>query len=215
LEAKAFSAGSNLDTTWSRKGLDAAEQGATLEGQRANQQAGYEAEMAVWEAKNAFASHAAANAGIAGMNTGSLAVSQKPTTMGMAASGDFNSYSGKGSSWFGNGSALQGSDVHAQFGFAERFRESAPGVMEAYKATHGSAFADSKWGGAFSLDRQAAYATVGQFGVIADNAPSWAKPFIQNQQDPGRSTEYMVYKNGSGGAPGPQVKMPELNGLPK
>lgn len=215
LEAKAFAAGSNLDTGWDKRGFDMAEGGANLEGQRANQQAGYEADMAVWEAKNAFASHAAANAGIAGMNTGNLAPSQKPTSMAMASGGDFNSYSGKGSSWFGTGSALQGADVQAQYGFGGRFKETAPGIMESYKSSHGSGFADSNWGGAFTLPRQGAYAAVGQFGGIAENAPSWAKPYIQNQQDPGRSTEFMAYKNGSGGAPGPEVKKPELDRLPK
>jgi hypothetical protein len=51
-------------------------------------QAEFEAQSAAWEAKNAFASHASAMGGIAGMNTGALTPGAKPQEMnGLAMSG--------------------------------------------------------------------------------------------------------------------------------
>lgn len=53
--------------------------------------ADYEAQMAVWEAKNAFASHVASMAGIAGMNAGSLSAGSKPAEfVGMSRAGELS-----------------------------------------------------------------------------------------------------------------------------
>jgi hypothetical protein len=47
--------------------------------------------MVAWEAKNQFAAHTSAMAGIAGMNTGGLSAGQKPSDMrGMAMMGELN-----------------------------------------------------------------------------------------------------------------------------
>lgn len=183
-EAKMDAAGKALDTMWDQKGLDMGEAGASMAAQRINQQAGFEAEMAVWEAKNAFAGHAAANAGIAGMNTGNLAPSQKPMSMGMAAGGDFNSQNrGSSGGWFSGQSGAgvsSGGNVQSQYGFGAAFRDQAPAVMASNKAQFGSTQLSGTWndpqvsGGAFTLDSQAAWAGFGQFN---DNpVPDWAKP---------------------------------------
>ncbi len=59
----------------------------------------YEAKSAVWEAKNQFASHVSAMAGIAGMNTGGLNPGAKPDDLtGMAMSGQLSSYRGQAGS---------------------------------------------------------------------------------------------------------------------
>jgi hypothetical protein len=51
------------------------------------------AQMVAWEAKNNFASHASAMAGIAGMNTGALSPGAKPSDMrGMAMMGELDGY---------------------------------------------------------------------------------------------------------------------------
>jgi hypothetical protein len=213
LEAKAFVAGRGLDNNWDKKGLDMASAGAQLEGQRANQQAAYEAEMAVWEAKSAFASHASASAGIAGMNTGSLSATQKPTGMGMASAGEFNSFSGEGSSWFGQGASLQGADIQGQYGFGGHFKHTAPQHMQNYKADYGSTFASSSWGGAFSLDRQAVYAAVGQYGNVTKFFPEAAQFLVENKEaEPNFITsEFQVFQNGSGvNQAAPSVKTPEF-----
>jgi hypothetical protein len=53
----------------------------------------FDTDSAVWEAKNAFASHVASSAGIAGMNAGSLSAGHKPSDMtGMAMNGVLNGY---------------------------------------------------------------------------------------------------------------------------
>jgi hypothetical protein len=57
----------------------------------------YAGQMAVWEAKNQFASHVAGMAGVAGMNAGNLSAGQKPAdivSMGMA--GELNSWGSRG-----------------------------------------------------------------------------------------------------------------------
>ena len=60
-------------------------------------QAEFEAQSAAWEAKNAFASHASAMGGIAGMNTGALAPGPKPQEMtGMTMTGMLDRHSATG-----------------------------------------------------------------------------------------------------------------------
>ena len=53
----------------------------------------FDTDSAVWEAKNAFASHVSSSAGIAGMNAGSLSAGHKPSDMtGMAMNGVLDGY---------------------------------------------------------------------------------------------------------------------------
>ncbi len=57
----------------------------------------YAGQMAVWEAKNQFASHVAGMAGVAGMNAGNLSAGQKPADIvGMGMAGELNSYGSRG-----------------------------------------------------------------------------------------------------------------------
>jgi hypothetical protein len=57
----------------------------------------FDTDSAVWEAKNAFASHVASSAGIAGMNAGSLSAGHKPSDMtGMAMNGVLDGYANSG-----------------------------------------------------------------------------------------------------------------------
>jgi hypothetical protein len=57
----------------------------------------YQGQMAVWEAKNQFASHVAGMAGVAGMNAGNLSAGQKPAdVVGMGMAGELNSYGSRG-----------------------------------------------------------------------------------------------------------------------
>lgn len=78
----------SMDASWRKAAADQAVGGLRDYKGSLGQQAHFEAETAAWEAKNAFASHAAAQAGIAGMNAGSISAGQKPTSSeGMAMSG--------------------------------------------------------------------------------------------------------------------------------
>ncbi len=57
----------------------------------------FDTDSAVWEAKNAFASHVSSSAGIAGMNAGSLSAGHKPSDMtGMAMNGVLDGYANSG-----------------------------------------------------------------------------------------------------------------------
>jgi hypothetical protein len=91
--AGAKAAGFAQDAHWrqSNEGLQAAGKnqyaGNLQEGLR------FDSDSAVWEAKNAFASHVASSAGIAGMNAGSLSAGHKPSDMtGMAMNGVLDGY---------------------------------------------------------------------------------------------------------------------------
>ncbi len=78
----------NMDASWRKAAADQAAGGLRDYKGSLGQQANFEAESAAWEAKNDFAAHAAAQAGIAGMNAGSISAGPKPiNSEGMAMSG--------------------------------------------------------------------------------------------------------------------------------
>ncbi len=88
----ALAAGQNLG--WQGAALDVNSNGMRDYGGKLGSQAEFEAQSAAWEARNEFASHAAASAGIAGMNAGNIAPGQKPQDRdGMAMSGMFDGFS--------------------------------------------------------------------------------------------------------------------------
>ena len=82
-----------MDASWRRSAADQAAGGLRDYKGNLGSQAHFEAESAAWEARNQFASHAAAQAGIAGMNAGSIAPGQKPQdSTGMAMSGMMDNF---------------------------------------------------------------------------------------------------------------------------
>ncbi len=94
LAAQAHQAATELDTKWDTLGQQMRRNGANVHAQRLGQQTQYEAEMAAWEARNAFAGNVLASpqsggiAGAGGWNVGALTPGNKPTTLeGMAMSG--------------------------------------------------------------------------------------------------------------------------------
>jgi hypothetical protein len=148
-----------------------------------NQRAGadYEAKMAEWEARNSFASHAAAQAGIAGMNTGSLAASHKPTDLtGMAMSGQLNSTQrspGATSAWQGSFNAVNDTkgtanyaDPSSKTGF---FGQAAAGVSD-YQGRYGRD----------ALQKQQDLQTSNPFGYLSTaSAPGFSGPFVKPVSD--------------------------------
>jgi hypothetical protein len=144
--------GKNAESVQKGAGFDAQAKQAGLESRGygvygSNQRAGaeYEAKMAEWEARNAFASHASAQAGIAGMNTGSLAAQHKPTDLtGMAMSGQLNAAKREreGSNW--EGSFVSSSNVSGAANYANPeasggFFSNANGQISAWSAANGEA----------------------------------------------------------------------------
>jgi hypothetical protein len=82
-------------------------------------QAEFEAQSAAWEAKNAFASHASAMGGIAGMNTGALAPGPKPQDMnGMAMAGMLDTHAATGNKLTGWSAMTVSSDVRGEASFS-------------------------------------------------------------------------------------------------
>jgi hypothetical protein len=82
---------------YSKEGRGIASSGLRDYGGKLGSHAEFEAQSAAWEAKNEFAAHASAMAGIAGMNAGSLAPGEKPSDMTqMTMGGMLESYSGGG-----------------------------------------------------------------------------------------------------------------------
>jgi hypothetical protein len=86
-------AGASADLAWKKDAANQAANGLNSYSKNLGSQAQFEAESAAWEARSQFASHAAAQAGIAGMNAGSIAPGTKPQdNTGMAMSGMMDSY---------------------------------------------------------------------------------------------------------------------------
>jgi hypothetical protein len=153
-------AGGKLAQDAMAKNAESVQGGAKLEGEAAqarlegraystygqNQRAGaeYEAKMAEWEARNAFASHASAQAGIAGMNTGSLSAQHKPTDLtGMAMSGYLNTGERKGSSgsWGGEFDTtrnISGAANYANPSDSNGFFGSAKSQISAWQSNNGA-----------------------------------------------------------------------------
>lgn len=185
--ADVFATGQGLDTGWRSKALGMESKGANMEADRLGAGSQYEADMAVWEAKNAFASHAAAQAGIAGMNTGNLAPGQKPTNMtGMALDGTLGT------------SAQQ----KAQYG--STFMTSAGKELRGMAQTHGSGWVSSQYGGGFTMAGSVAHtgaAVTGNSG-FADNFSSRVQSSTlmpQGVKDAITAGGYQTYQNGDRG----------------
>lgn len=94
--AKAKAAGISQDAYWNTMEHGQLSTGKNQYAQNLQHQGDFDVQSSVWEAKNAFASHVAASAGIAGMNAGSLNAGQKPTDLtGMAMNGMLDGHSVK------------------------------------------------------------------------------------------------------------------------
>ena len=118
----------------------------------------FDAQMSAWEAKNDFAAHASATAGIAGMNAGSLASTPKPTDMtGMAMNGMLNSSSyDKATGSFINHDA-QGAASYSGKGLQDKIAATRDDGLKNY----GSAYVAQPWvetGRAFSVAEAGGYA---------------------------------------------------------
>jgi hypothetical protein len=88
LARSAHAGAAGLDFGWHKSRTDLSKGGLQGYGQRLGQEADFEANMAAWDAKNAFATHISGAAGVAGFNPGSIAPGPKPTDMaGLASSG--------------------------------------------------------------------------------------------------------------------------------
>jgi hypothetical protein len=178
--ADVFASGQGLDTGWRTKALGMESKGANLEADRLGGGSQYEAEMGVWEAKNAFASHAAAQAGIAGMNTGNLSPGQKPTNMtGMALDGTLGT------------SAQQ----KAQYGSS--FMASAGKDLRGMSQTHGSGWVSSQYGGGFGPSGAVAATFSPDKAKAFEKWASEAMPTASSYLGVG-GTNYQTYQNGSG-----------------
>lgn len=178
--ADVFASGQGLDTGWRTKALGMESKGANMEADRLGAGSQYEADMGVWEAKNAFASHAAAQAGIAGMNTGNLAPTQKPTNMtGMALDGTLG----------------ESAKDKAQYGSS--FMASAGKELRGMSQTHGSGWVSSQYGGGFGP----VGAVAGTFGPDkAQQFEKWASgamPEASKYLGVG-GENYKTYQNGGG-----------------
>lgn len=79
--ANALSAGAQQDAHWEASRRSNLAAGRNAYAQNLSAMNDFETQSAVWEAKNAFASHVAASAGIAGMNAGNLNAGHKPTDL--------------------------------------------------------------------------------------------------------------------------------------
>lgn len=88
LARSAHAGAAGLDFGWHKSRADLSKGGFQGYGQRLGQEADFEANMAAWDAKNAFATHISGAAGVAGFNPGSIGPGPKPTDMaGLASSG--------------------------------------------------------------------------------------------------------------------------------
>jgi hypothetical protein len=102
--ASAKASGFRTDAGWEGGKLGQVKGGKENYASALGSQAEFEAQSAVWEAKNAFASHVASSAGIAGMNAGSLSAGNKPTDFtGGGMSGLYGSKIKDGLSYSGTG----------------------------------------------------------------------------------------------------------------
>jgi hypothetical protein len=176
--ADVFAKGQSLETGWRTRALGMQSKGAGIEAERLGTASRYEADMGAWEAKNAFASHAAAQAGIAGMNTGNLSPGQKPTDMiGMALDGTL-------------GEAAQ---QKAQYGSS--FMASAGQELRGMSKTHGSGWVSSQYGGGFTMLGTISAVAPDSVQQISDhlqqgNTPHWAK-------DAFTTSGYKTYESGN------------------
>ena len=119
----------------------------------------YEAQSAAWEAKNEFAAHASAMAGIAGMNAGSLAPGEKPQQMEQLA------VSGMLDGWGTSGGKATADANNSASSAAWYSTDQLPGKIQAMtdagKAQAGSTGLNQTWtdgGGSYSAFGAAAKA---------------------------------------------------------
>ena len=100
----ALAAGASQAAQWDNMRGSHSAAGRNANAQNLGAQNDFEVQSAVWEAKNAFASHVASSAGIAGMNAGSLSAGQKPSDMtGMAMTGMLGAPVAQKAGYSGNG----------------------------------------------------------------------------------------------------------------
>jgi len=92
--SKSHAAAAGIDFGMQKTRTDLMKGGFQQYGQRLGQEADFEANMAAWDTKNAFATHISGAAGVAGFNPGNIAPGIKPTDMaGLAASGSLGANS--------------------------------------------------------------------------------------------------------------------------
>jgi hypothetical protein len=130
----------------------------------------FEADSSAWEAKQAFAAHASAMGGIAGMNSGSLAPGEKPLdTTQLAVSGNLDGFSS-------NGEQAVANDRNSASNAAWYSAEKLPGkigTMEAqglwnYGGTKLSQTYQERGGGSYS-----AWGSFSQAGSEFTNGRNW------------------------------------------
>jgi hypothetical protein len=156
----AVGAGQNLG--WQGSAADLKGGGMRDYASKLGSSAEFEAQSAAWEAKNAFASHASAMGGIAGMNTGALAPGPKPQDMnGMAMAGMLDRHTATGNKTATGWSATSvSSNVGAAVSYSggkesDGFQATTDNWSQAGQSTYGSEFVMQPWtenGGAYKAE---------------------------------------------------------------
>jgi hypothetical protein len=124
----------------------------------------YNEKQAVWEAKNAFATHAAGFGGVAGMNAGNLAPGPKPTdTTGLALAGQLGGRA-EGAARF------SGFDFHGNGG--GRLAQ-AGGIRGYGQARWGASYYQNYWGDGYGGDKGRANALQDSWSALGSEG-QWA-----------------------------------------
>jgi hypothetical protein len=145
----ALAAGQNLG--WRAAAADLNSNAKNTYAGRLGSQAEFDAQSAAWEARNEFASHAAASAGIAGMNAGNIAPGQKPQDReGFAMGGMLDGFRANGET----ASAVGKQSVSSLASYSGKpFQSATTAWSDNGIANYGAARVAQPWiqhGGAFS-----------------------------------------------------------------
>ena len=155
----------NQEAGWNKSANDLQAGGLGGYSRNLDRQADFEAQSAAWEARNAFASHASAMAGIAGMNAGSMSPGSKPQDLtGMAMAGELDSYARAPgpSTKDGENAWARTTDVLGAAAYSgTAFQDKVDTMRNEGLANYGSSYVTAPWtevGGAFSALEAEAYA---------------------------------------------------------
>jgi hypothetical protein len=139
-EADMYARGQGLATNWTKSGNELLNNGANMQGRRVSDGAQYDAEMARWQAKNAFANRNAGMSSVYGVNTGMAAGDKPVNSTGMALSGDLNVY--------GAGGKLK-TDARGISQYSGSFMNNVgEGWNWGGSQGYGNQFVQNEWGGA-------------------------------------------------------------------
>lgn len=157
----------SLDNHYKVAGYQLQRAGAQASGQRLSQAAEFAAQTAAWEAKNAFASHASALGGIAGMNSGALSPGHKPQSIeGMAFAGQLNSWS--------NGKVDRRAQDAALFPLS--FYPNMASKISQQEGEYGSQSAQPVWGDGYTAAQTVSQAAGATMKDGLDNVKSFGNP---------------------------------------